>query len=74
MTPHSKVKLAAKMIKTIHAQESKKAAREKAKAVAAELKTMKLKGGCQAAPAAGRLHSDCVCKLYWQAVDSYFSF
>ena len=33
----SKVKLVAKMLKAIHAQESKKAAREKAKAVAEEL-------------------------------------
>ena len=31
------------MLKAIHAQESKKAAREKAKAVVAELKEMKLK-------------------------------
>ena len=31
------------MLKAIHAQESKKAAREKAKAVVEELKTMKLK-------------------------------
>lgn len=33
----------AKMLKAIHAQESKKAAREKAKAVVAQLKEMKLK-------------------------------
>ena len=33
VTPRSKVKLVAKMLKAIHAQESKKAAREKAKAV-----------------------------------------
>lgn len=32
VTPRSKVKLVAKMLKAIHAQESKKAAREKAKA------------------------------------------
>jgi hypothetical protein len=31
------------MLKAIHAQESKKAAREKAKAVVAQLKEMKLK-------------------------------
>lgn len=30
VTPRAKVKLAAKMLKSIHAQESKKAAREKA--------------------------------------------
>lgn len=42
VTPRSKVKLVAKMLKAIHAQESKKAAREKAKAVIAELRTMKL--------------------------------
>ena len=41
--PCSKVKLVAKMLKAIHAQESKKAAREKAKAVVAELNAMKLK-------------------------------
>ena len=34
---------AAKMLKAIHAQENKKAAREKAKAVVAQLKEMKLK-------------------------------
>ncbi len=43
VVPRSKVKLVAKMLKAIHAQESKKAAREKAKAVVAELKDMKLK-------------------------------
>lgn len=43
VTPHSKVKLVAKMLKVIHAQESKKAAREKAKAVVEELRCMKLK-------------------------------
>ena len=41
--PRSKVKLVAKMLKAIHAQESKKAAREKAKAVVEELRPMKLK-------------------------------
>ena len=39
----SKVKIVAKMLKAIHAQESKKASREKAKAVVAELRAMKLK-------------------------------
>ena len=34
---------AAKMLKAIHAQENKKAAREKARAVVAQLKEMKLK-------------------------------
>ena len=43
VVPKSKVKIVAKMLKAIHAQESKKASREKAKAVVAELKTMKLK-------------------------------
>ena len=43
IVPCSKVKLVAKMLKAIHAQESKKAAREKAKAVVAELNAMKLK-------------------------------
>ena len=43
VVPRSKVKLVAKMLKAIHAQESKKAAREKANAVVAELNAMKLK-------------------------------
>ena len=43
VTPRSKMKLVAKMLKAIHAQESKKAAREKAKAVVEELRAMKLK-------------------------------
>ena len=37
------VKLVAKMLKAIHAQESKKAAREKAKAVMEKLHSIKLK-------------------------------
>ena len=41
--PKSKVKIVAKMLKAIHAQESKKTSREKAKAVVAELRAMKLK-------------------------------
>ena len=43
VTPRSKVKLVAKMLGAIHAQESKKAAREKAKAVVEQLRSMKLK-------------------------------
>ena len=43
VVPRSKVKLVAKMLKAIHAQENKKAAREKARAVVAQLKEMKLK-------------------------------
>ena len=43
VTPRSKVKHVAKMLKAIHAQESKKAAREKAQAVVEELRSMKLK-------------------------------
>ena len=43
VVPKSKMKTAAQMLKAIHAQESKKAAREKARAVAEELKAMKLK-------------------------------
>ena len=43
VVPKSKVKIVAKMLKTIHAQESKKASREKAKAVVAGLRAMKLK-------------------------------
>ena len=42
VVPKSKVKIVAKMLKAIHAQESKKASREKASAVVAELKAMKL--------------------------------
>ena len=42
VVPKSKVKNVAKMLKAIHAQESKKASREKAASVVAELKSMKL--------------------------------
>ena len=42
VVPKSKVKIVAKMLKAIHAQESKKASREKAKAVVAELRALKL--------------------------------
>ena len=42
VVPKSKVKSVAKMLKAIHAQESKKASREKAAAVVAELRSMKL--------------------------------
>ena len=45
--PSSKVKLVAKMLRAIHAQESKKAAREKAKAVVPQLREMKLKGAAK---------------------------
>ena len=43
VVPRSKMKLVAKMLKAIHAQESKAASREKAKAVVAQLREMKLK-------------------------------
>ena len=43
VVPRSKVKIVAKMLKAIHAPESKKTSREKAKAVVAELCAMKLK-------------------------------
>nr|WP_283243155.1 IS256 family transposase [Yeguia hominis] len=43
VVPKSKVKIAAKMLKAIHAQESKKVSREKTRAVVAELRAMKLK-------------------------------
>lgn len=43
VVPRSKVKAVAKMLKAIHTQESKKAAREKAKAVIAELREAKLR-------------------------------
>jgi len=42
-TPKAKVKLVARMLKAIHAQENKKAAREKARQVAETLREMKLK-------------------------------
>jgi transposase-like protein len=42
VVPRGKMKRVAKMLKAIHAQESKKAAREKAMAVTAELRQMKL--------------------------------
>ena len=43
VVPKSKVKIVAKMLKAIHAQESKKASCDKANAVVAELRAMKLK-------------------------------
>jgi transposase-like protein len=43
VVPKSKFKLVVKMLKAIHAQESKKATREKAKAVVAELQGLNLK-------------------------------
>ena len=43
VVPRSKAKLVAKILKAIHAQESKKDARERAKAVVDQLKEMKLK-------------------------------
>ena len=43
IVPRSKIKFVAKMLKAIHSQESKKAAREKAKTVAEELRSMKLR-------------------------------
>ena len=43
VVPKYKVKIVAKMLKAIHAQESNKAFHEKAKAVVAELRIMKLK-------------------------------
>ena len=42
VTPRGKMKLVAKMLKAIHAQENKKAALEKAKTVVEELRKMKL--------------------------------
>ena len=45
--PKSKVKKVAKMLRAIHAQESKKAAREKAAAVVSELKAMKADRGSE---------------------------
>lgn len=47
VTPRSRMKEVAAMLKAIHAQESKEAAREKAKAVAQKLREMKLKEAAQ---------------------------
>lgn len=47
VTPRSKMKLVSKMLKAIHASENKPAAREKAKQVVAELRSMKLKEAAQ---------------------------
>ena len=46
-TPRSRMKEVAAMLKAIHAQESKEAAREKAKAVTQKLREMKLKEAAQ---------------------------
>lgn len=43
VVPRSKMKAVAKMLKAIHSQENKKAAREKAKVIIEELKLVKLK-------------------------------
>ena len=43
VVPKSKIKIVVKILKAIHSQESKKALREKAKAVVAELRAMKPK-------------------------------
>lgn len=43
VAPRSKIKVVAKMLKAIHAQESKAASREKAKSVVQSLREMKLK-------------------------------
>jgi len=43
VVPRSKIKLVAKMLKAIHSQESKAAAKEKAKPVAQSLREMKSK-------------------------------
>lgn len=47
VTPRSKMKFVSKMLKAIHASENKSAAREKAKQVVAELRSMKLKEAAQ---------------------------
>ena len=47
VTPRSKMKLVTKMLKAIHAQESKAAARQKAELIADELRKMKLKEAAQ---------------------------
>lgn len=46
VTPRSMVKLVAKMLKVIHAQESKNSAREKAKTVVEELSIHEAERGC----------------------------
>ena len=52
VTPRSKVKLVAKMLKAIHAQENKRAAQEKAKTVVEQLRSMKLKEAAKKVEAA----------------------
>ena len=52
VVPKSKVKIMVKMLKAIHAQESKKSAREKAKAVVEQLRSMKLKEAAKTDPKA----------------------
>ena len=47
VTPKSKTKLVSNMLKAVHASENKSAAREKAKQVTAELRSMKLKEAAQ---------------------------
>ena len=84
VTPRSKVKQVAKMLKAIHAQESKKAAREKAKAVVEQLRSMKLKeSAAYAAPTvqpdrrrwcivtAGMVHGDRRCGAPGRHAENY---
>ena len=47
VTPRSKVKLVTKRLKAIHSQESKRVARQKAKAMVEELRSMKLKAAAK---------------------------
>ena len=47
VTPRNKMKLVAKMLKAIHARESKAATREKARQVATDLMAMKLPGAAR---------------------------
>ena len=64
VVPKSKVKNVAKMLKAIHAQESKKASREKAAAVVSELKAMKLPEAAKKVEAGSDASVDFVKKIH----------
>ena len=70
VAPKSKVKIVAKMLKAIHAQESKKASREKAKTVVAELRAMKLKEAAQEGRGRHRGNADLL-RLSQRALDAH---
>ena len=69
VTLRSKVKLATKMLKAIHAQKSKKAAREKAKTVVEELRSMKLKEAAKKVE--GGMEETLTLRFSQRTLDSY---